>query len=73
MKYNNNDKTEDNTIDKCREIAIEYNVKCLEVLIKYSIERDKIIIKDPGKPDNFYEAMTFQAIREIYRKDNGRK
>lgn len=73
MKYNNHDKDEDKTIDKCRDIAIEYNVKCLEVLIRYSIERDKIITKDPGKPDNFYEAMTFQAVREFYRKDMGGK
>jgi hypothetical protein len=73
MKYNNYDKNEDDIIVKCREIATEYDTKCLEVLIRYSIERDKIISKDPGKPDNFYEAMTFQAVREFYRKDTGGK
>lgn len=72
MKYNNKDK-DDEIISKCRTIATEYDIKCLEVLIRYSIERDKIITKDPGKPDNFYEAMTFQAVREFYRKETGGK
>lgn len=64
---------DDEVINKCREISQEYGTKCLEVLIRYSIERDKIITKDPGKPDVFYEGMTFQAVRDFYKKEMGVK